>query len=476
MTTPSDAPPPSGPGDEAPKALPLQLELPQEKPQNIYAEAEEPADAKRAGAPKGGEKTRTSPLRWAVRTGIALVVLGGAAAAVVFWVLPWYVRRQCIETAAAHGIALEVDDAVIDASGFRLLGVRATAADVPGARAEAPEVEVVTSGLHPDKMTVKRAQLALQGRVATVDAALAKWRASPAGGQGGAWMPSTLVVDESRVVWPSPIGDNARLEAANVHFDVTWKPAANGTTSDVHARSDKVTLVVPGGTLGPWRVDLDRAPGTSRVRVALDPGVPDACTLLVVGNDERTTSVDVVIPRSPLARLGIPAEMLGLHGSGLQVEANAHFVALGPQRADANGKGGFYGIEAGLPRPLDVAWEATATGDPRVGLDVKKARLAAGPLVGTLTGMLKTFDDGFRVDLAWSAGPVPCTAFEAPLAEGQPFDIAYQLRKLAEATGITKVKGDVSARGSLAFDTRDLSTSKVEFTPEVTCQVAMFSH
>jgi hypothetical protein len=475
VTTPSDAPPPSGPGDGEPKALPLQLELPQEKPQNIYAQAGEPAGAERAGRKRA--KARTSPLRWAVRVGIALAVLGGAAAVVVLWVLPWYVRRECIETAAEHGIALEVDGAAIDASGFRLIGVRATAADVPGARAEAPEVEVVTSGLHPDKMTVKRAQLALEGRLAAVDAALAKWRASPSGGQGGAWMPSTLVVDESRVVWQAPI-EGARLEAANVHFDVTWHPASSGTgtTSDVHARSDKVTLVVPGGTLGPWRVDVDRTPGTSRMRVALDPGVPDACTLLVVGNDERTTSVDVVVPRSPLARLGVPAEMLGLRGSALQVEANAHYVALGPQRADATGKGGLYGIDAGLPRPLDVAWEATATGDPRVGLDVKKARLAAGPLVGALTGMLKTFDDGFRLDLAWSADKVPCTAFEAPLAEDQPFDIAYQLRKLAEATGITKIKGDVSARGSLAFDTRDLSTAKAEFTPDVTCQVAMFAH
>jgi hypothetical protein len=441
--------------------VPLQLELP-------------PANAEPAASPtplpdRARRRSRAGGGRWFLRLVIVLGWLAILGAVVALWVLPWYVRRECIEEAAAHGITLEVDDAKIEMSGFRLVGVRATAADVPEARAQAPEVEVETSGLRPDRMTVRRAELQLKGRWNTVDAALAKWRASPTGGQGGQWMPSTLVVDESRVVWQSPVGENVRIDAANVHFEVTWQ----GPTNELHARSDKVAVVVPGGTLGPWRVDIDRAK-TSRVRVALDPGVPDACTVLVVGDDEHTSSVDVVVPRSPLARLGVPPEMLGLRGSALQVQIDAHYVALGPQRADATTKGAIYAIDAGLPRPLDVAWEATTTGDPRGGLDLKKGRLAAGPLVGTLSGMLKTFDDGFRVDAAWSAGPVPCTAFDAPLDEAQPFDIAYQLRMLAQATGITKVKGDVSARGSLAFDTRDLATARVEFTPEVKCQVALF--
>jgi hypothetical protein len=297
-------------------------------------------------------------------------------------------------------------------------------------------------------------------------------------------------VDESRVVWRSPIGENARIEANNVHFDVTWRPEpalravgrpsagpqapAGTTTTEIRARSDRVSIAVPGGTLGPWRVDIDRTPGTSRVRVAFDPGVPDACTLLVVGDGDRTTTVDLRVPRSPLARLGVPPALLGLHGGGLQIETNAHYSELGPQRADAAAKGGLYGIEAGLPRPLDVAWDVAAMGDARAGLDLKKARLAAGPLVGTMTGMLKTFDDGFRIDLAWSAGPVPCTAFDTPLDESQPFDFGYQLRKVAQASGITKVKGEVRARGALVFDSRDLSTSNVDFTPEMNCEVSLF--
>jgi len=406
-----------------------------------------------------------------VRVVVVFGVLAAAVTAVLMWLLPWIVRRECVAEAAAHGITLTVDDAQLGPGGFRLLGVHATAAALPGASAQAPQIDVATTGLRPDRMAVHGAQVTLIGSWRTVDAALTSWRASAQGGQSGAWAPATLVVDGSRVVWQGAFAENASIEAANARLDVTWP----GTSATVHARSDEVALAVPGGKLGPWRVDLDRSPGTSRVRVALDPGVPDACTVLAVGDDERTISVDVVIPRSPLARLGLPPALLGLHGKSLQLAATAHYGALGTQRAEATTKGGLYGVEAGLPIALDVAWDGSASGDSRAGLDVKKARLAVGPLVGSLTGVLKTFEDGFRVDLAWSGGPVPCAAFDAPLGAGNPFDVAYQLRKLAEGAGLTgKVTGDVRARGVLAFDSRDLGAAQASFVPEVQCAVSLF--
>jgi hypothetical protein len=308
---------------------------------------------------------------------------------------------------------------------------------------------------------------------------VAKWRASPEGGQAGAWAPVALVLEESRIVWQGLIGVAASLEANNLHAQVSW----SGRAPEVHVRSDRVLVGVPGGALGPWRVDLDRAPaaapsrlGGSRLRIALDPGVPESSTVLVVGDDERTTSVDVSVPRSPLSRLGIPPQVVGLRGKDLQVDAVAHFGALGPGRADASTKGGLYGIEApGIPRPLDISWDAAASGSPDAGLDVRNARLAVGPLVGAMTGMLKTYADGFRVDLAWSGGPVPCKAFDAPLGTGAPFDIAFQLRKLAEAAGITKIDGVVTARANLTFDSRDLGSAKVDFAPDAKCQVALFA-
>jgi hypothetical protein len=257
-----------------------------------------------------------------------------------------------------------------------------------------------------------------------------------------------------------------------MHVEATQR----GNDTELHARSDKVTLGVPGGALGPWRVDLDRAPGISRLHVALDPQVPDSSTVLVVGDDTKTTQVDVTVPRTPPARIGIPPQLLGVRGKELQIEASVHYTNLGPAHAEATARGAVHAIEVtGLPKPIEVVWDGTAAGDSGQGMDVKKAQLAVGPLLGTVTGTLRTFDQGFRLALAWSAGPVPCKAFDTQIDEGTTFDIAYQLRKLAEATGITKLSGEVSARGSATIDSRDVGANQVEFVPVSTCQVALFA-
>jgi hypothetical protein len=162
---------------------------------------------------------------------------------------------------------------------------------------------------------------------------------------------------------------------------------------------------------------------------------------------------------------------LGATAAGVQVAATLHYAALGPTRADTSARGGVYGIlMPGLPRAIDMAWEATASGDATAGIDVKKARLAIGPLVGPIAGTIKRFDEGVRVDLAWAAGPVPCAAFAGPLGLGQPFDIGYEVRKLAAAAGIKGMEGAVSATVKLSFDSRDPGASKLEFSPQIGCR------
>jgi hypothetical protein len=121
------------------------------------------------------------------------------------------------------------------------------------------------------------------------------------------------------------------------------------------------------------------------------------------------------------------------------------------------------------------ALPASASGEPRAGLDVRNARLALGPLVGSVTGTLKRFDDGFRLDLAWRAGPVPCQAFNTPLGAGAPFDIGYELRKLSEATEIARAAGRVAARASMVFDSRDLGGTRLDFSPEAKCPTTLFA-
>ena len=156
--------------------------------------------------------------------------------------------------------------------------------------------------------------------------------------------------------------------------------------------------------------------------------------------------------------------------------SNSLFGIGGAAGLALSSTGGIYGIRApGLPRPINVAWEGTAGGEAGGALDVKQARIAVGPLTGTARGTLKEFDDGFRLDLAWNAAPVPCAAFDTPIDEGRQFDLGYELRQLAQGIGIAKVSGSVSAHATLAFDSRDLGGTAVTFAPEVTCKLALFA-
>ena len=418
-----------------------------------------------------------SRTRWLAGVVVAIAALTAIACVTVIWLLPAYVRRECVEAAAAHGIALSIDEARSDYGAFRLIGVHVTAADVPNARVEAPEVRIETKALRPRLVTVAGADVTLDGPWKNISFVLSKWLARPDEGQTDEWLINSLVVDGARVIWKRPAGDDVQITASDVHLQMAWRDR----DPEVHVRSDRVTIAVPNATLGPWRIDVDRVPSatravgaprsnSSRMRVAFDPGVPEASTVLVLGNEERTTAVDIAVPRSPLDRLGIPLQLLGLHGNALQIEVSAHYGDDGSGRAQATTKGGFYDVDApGLPRPIDVSWDASASGAPATGLDAKNARLAVGPLAGDLTGMLKAFDDGFRLDLAWNAVAVPCHAFEVA-----PTEVPYILR-LAKSAGGTKTGGRIAARAALAFDSRDLGMTRLDFTPDATCKIGLFA-
>ena len=455
LTMADEAPPraPDQTEERAGAPLPLQLELPVAKPESAEVGSIPPA------RPRTGTGVR--PLLVASAIVSAVVLIAAVCDALVQWILPWYIRRDCIEAAAARGIELAIDEARLGRDGFRLIGVRAALPAVGALHAEAAEIDVETSHLHTKGLAVRGAELTLTGSIASIESALGKWQASQTANTEAAWDPSSISIDGARIRWQSPVGENVRVDAADVRMDVGLKK--NGADVELHARSDRVKLATPGGLLGPWRIDVDRIPGSSRTRIALDPGVPESCTILLVGDGARVSSIDVVVPRSPVAHLGLPAQWLDAGGSALQIETTFHYVTLGPNRADASVRGGIYGVQVGgLPRPVDVAWEASFSGNATSGIDVKKARLAFGPLVGPLSGTLKPFDDGFRLDLAWAAGPLPCAAFEVALGVGQPFDVGYLLRTL-------KKSPEVAATLQFSFDSRDVSATRIDFAPEIAC-------
>ncbi|HEY8089460.1 MAG TPA: hypothetical protein VIF09_16480, partial [Polyangiaceae bacterium] len=90
MTTPGE--PPDAPEEEAPRRpLALQLELPAERL---------PAPGTPDRTTRGTTRDLRRMRRWVVRIAVLVVALLAAGAACVIFLLPWYVRRECIAEAA----------------------------------------------------------------------------------------------------------------------------------------------------------------------------------------------------------------------------------------------------------------------------------------------------------------------------------------------------------------------------------------
>jgi hypothetical protein len=400
--------------------------------------------------------------RRALELGI-LTVLGAAGAS---WLalkvaLPAHVRRICLAQAEASGIGLEIDDVRVSFQNLVLIGLHASAPDLAGARATAPEVDVAMSWLRPEHVTIQGLDLELTGPTGAVTDAFGRWRGSRAGGPSGEW-PDAWTVDGATVLWKDMAGERTSAQATEMHLDVTWGARA----AVLHARSEKLTVTTAAGVLGPWRIDLDQAPATSRLRIVFDPAVPDTGTLLALGDGRSITSVDAAIARAPLSRLG--AQPLAAD-KNVAIAAALHFFEYGNGRADLTTKGGLFGISLdGLATPIDARWEGAATGNPRAGIEIRGAKLAVGPLVGDLRGTLKTFESGFRVDLAWRATPVPCAALAMPLGSGEISEILYNLHNLGAAAGKAS-GGTASATATLSLDSRDLGAFVLKVVPDLSC-------
>jgi hypothetical protein len=400
------------------------------------------------------------------RRAAELAVLAVIGLAVATWVclkvvLPSYVRRTFIELAEARGIALEIASVEVSLHTLTLVGVRASLPEVPDADATAAEVSVAMSGLSAEHVAARGVAVAIHGRFASVASGFARWRAAPRVAQNGNGTLQTASFDEAKIVWAGVLGDTTEAHAMAAHLDLAWP----GRTALVRARSDEVTVTCSAGAFGPWGFDFEQAPGSLRVRATLDPGLPDAATLLVLGDGSSIATVDVAIPRQPLSRLGLASAWPG--AKGLSTAIALHFSKMPGGRADLTTKGGLFGaVVTALEKPIDVRWDGAATGDPRTGIDLRAVALAVGPVVGDVRGKLTTFDDGFALDATWRGAPVPCAAFSLPLVSGEISEIAYQLRKLGP---VGRLPGSVGGAASVRFDSRDLGATSATFKPEVTC-------
>ena len=418
---------------------------------------------------------KRAPKTWGKRLGtIAIGVVAAAigAAIVVALLLPSFVRRRCVEAAAAQGITLAMDDVRLGAGRFVLVNVTASAPELPKMSAKAAEIDVEMSGLDVARLVAKDGELALDGPYDDVKRVIGAWQRAHRGAGASAPLPR-LVVEAMHVVWTRPFGEDGRIDALETRAEIARRGA------ELHVSTPHATLATEAATLGPWRFVYDRDDTDMRARLAFDPQLADGPSALLVGDAESVTSLDVTIARTPLTAIGVPAAALGLRGTE-QIEATVHYRRASAVRVEARADVAIFALRvAAVPMPLDAKLELAAAGDPSNAVEVKKGELTVGPVHGAVVGTLRVFPDGARVELAWTAVPIPCASFLTLPSEptGMPPalpDITAEVQRFLHATGIAKVTGEVRMTGALTFDSRDLGQTRVDVSPKACCNVSLF--
>jgi hypothetical protein len=399
-----------------------------------------------------------------------LAVAGGVIALAVLlavFALPLYAKHVAVSTARDLGLAMSVEHASVSLGSVELGGITLTSADVPSVKIACKEVRV-TSTFSPQSIHLRGVEVKIDGAVADVAAQIDAWRArrtAPAQ-PARAGAARKVTVTGARVVWTRPFGEGYELELSELGLDL----GPNGALGDdLKLDARRVTLVSPRGRLGPWGLAVERDAKATRSRLELDPVVPDGPHALLVTSAALPPRLTVKVTRSPLARLGVPPDAIGL-ASPPEVELEVDGT-VGGGKVDASFALALYRARlGGAPNAVDLKLKGALSGDPARPMDVQKGELVVGPFQARATGTVTPLDGGYRLDLAWKAAPIPCDVLARKVAQG-PAQLGLEI---AQALGIAAVVGTANASGLLAIDTRALDKASLSMITNDTCGLAIF--
>jgi serine/threonine-protein kinase len=433
----------------------------------------EPAPARDAPRPVG-PATRPAPEHAGARGGgwtklavlatFVVLVLAG-----VLLLLPMIVRDRILSTAREAGVDLTIERVGIGFGGVSLRGVTAKTARVPGAELRADEL--FATGFSAREIRVRGAVIVVTGRLTDVGpAALSFYEQNRARLSGGG-EPRKLAIIGARVSWTGLLGEGTSLDAAEVGVD--FESRAVGA-EEIRASVARFEVKTHRTVLGPWAGTFDRNATTARLRLLLDPPVPDGPSVLLVYGS-TPTRVTVKIPRSPLARLGLRPGDLGLPADpGTELEVKLEGGQSPTQRIEGKGRLDLFGVRLrGLKSPVDVKLEGSASGLPGKPLDLDKTTLTLGPFLANVTGTVTPTEGGFRLDAGWRTVPIACEKLARAEAKALG-PIAAAVQDIAHTTGVARVTGTANASGLVKYDTSTPDDASVTFVTREACGLSIF--
>jgi serine/threonine protein kinase len=330
---------------------------------------------------------------------LALTLIAAVAAVGVWWV-PGYVLGRCMTAAALQGATLSVARLSVRPHAILLDGVKVTIADAPGVTATAAEVEIALTGLHATAVTARNCELSISGSVDAVANKFEAWRSKHGAD------PIPLDVEAGHVIWSGPLGEGTQLEA----WDVSAQLLEHADRADdLRALARSAMVRVPRGSLGPWRLRLDRDAKAARLDVAFDTAVPEWATAHVIQPREGAGSVSISIPPSPIQRVGIASDLFAPVGDpAMQVEARLDFAPVNGDKYEGKATLNLLGARAGHARvPMDLKLDAALSG-PSTSSIALAGSLSVGGIKGALTGTVTTQTDSVRGQLSWRPPQPSC--------------------------------------------------------------------
>jgi hypothetical protein len=420
---------------------------------------------------------------------VGLVIAASAAVAVVL--VPRWVKARIIAAAAAHGVALTIDDLSIAPGRTRLKGVRAApliqgdAKKLPKIAASAATVDVELDGLTPTAVTVTGMVVDLDGSAEDVRAAIAGRDQRTGGGTS----PITRVMlSDATFTWkhlyqtnlsPEPlrgIGSQASLiaiDGAHVSGNVTRQPG-RALGDDWHIETSDLRAFDAPSKAAPWALVADGDAAGTRATLTLSPTASVRVAVPAAGG----FNLDVDTPNASVTDLGIPSAVLGMYGD----ETSRFEIHLHHAQDAAHAKGTlvatasdvFIGVSTAR---TSLTLDARYAGDPSK-LDLAGATLHAGPFTGTLEGWFaippsaQSAGAWIKASVRYASGVVSC--LDAVKAQITSYgDVGKGVAALAGMLGLDRVvEGRVMLKGEVEIDAQTPSTNRFAFHTEGDCKLS----
>jgi serine/threonine-protein kinase len=214
-----------------------------------------------------------------------------------------------VHGAAQRGLSLSAERVTLGGGGLSLSGASVRFVESGDVTLRAPRIDVVLGWLGTvEKVVVPRYDLTVRGSAADIADRFAKWRAEP-------HPPVEAEARSGHVLWSDAVLPGVSLEADGVSLTMGVEDEPR-----LHLETQSLTASVADARLGPWPARLDSAPAETRLVVHLDSARADGPpSVTVLARPTLGRIFSVTIPRSKVARLGVPPAFLHV-GSDPEVD------------------------------------------------------------------------------------------------------------------------------------------------------------